>query len=117
MTDLEKNAIGSLFAHFDEERRLWSYETFGHPSERDGKGPLNHLKREIEEVLAEDNIEKRCEEYADCFFLLLDASSRDGMSLFDLVVELRKKLQKNKLREWQKPDASGVCEHKRGKHD
>lgn len=59
----------------------WSQSTFGNDASRGPQGPLLHLKKEVDEVLAapEDIVE-----YADLIFLTYDAARRAGFSFGQL---------------------------------
>lgn len=99
-----------------EEIRKFSEGAFG--KRKDATGPLNHLKREIDElldVLGKGGWEEE-EEWADCLLLLLDAwRIRYGNWIsYDKFIEMAdKKLEIAKKREWDKtPDDEGVYSHK-----
>lgn len=85
---------------FCKDRSEFSYKTFGTKQERGPNGPLEHLRREVGEVMAEP---KDRMEYADCFLLLLDAYNRAELGdLFDLINDANTKLEINKNRTWKK---------------
>jgi hypothetical protein len=84
----------------------WSDETFG--KNRKPTGPMNHLKKEVEEVL--DN-PYDTEEYADCLLLLIDAARLAGMTPESLLDAAMEKHLKNRLRKWGEADSFGVIEH------
>lgn len=85
---------------FCKNRSEFSYKTFGTKQERGPNGPLEHLRREVDEVIAEP---KDRTEYADCFLLLLDAYNRAELGdLFDLINDANIKLEINKNRTWKK---------------
>lgn len=85
---------------FCKNRSEFSYQTFGTKQERGPNGPLEHLRREVDEVMAEP---KDRMEYADCFLLLLDAYNRAELGdLFDLINDANVKLEINKNRTWKK---------------
>lgn len=110
---------------FFESRQKWSFETFGPPSQRDGRGPLAHLaEKEIPEVQAElSSLEtawpseharirqKLLEELVDCRFLLEDIISREGFTYYEYMDMCWKKLEKNQKRKWNKPSPDGIVEH------
>ena len=52
-----------------------------------------------------------CEEYADCFMLLLDSAAHYHLTVDALINLTRKNLEVNKKRKWGKPDKNGVVEH------
>ena len=86
--------------HFWKAQAEWSRRTFGSDTSRGPIGPLKHLAKEVNETLAAPN---DLEEYADCLFLLFDASRRAGFGYDDLLNAAWDKLEKNKAREWPTP--------------
>ncbi len=91
----------------------WSSATFGTPQERGPEGPLNHLRKEINEAIDDpDDIV----EFADMYMLLSDAASRAGHSMSDVLYASIEKLLVNKKREWGPINADGFSEHVRD-HD
>lgn len=100
---------------FWERQKEWSYETFGPPSYRGPKGPLDHLIKEAKEAYEEGDIQKLMEEIADCLFLVFDAAHRHGMSYSQLAKVAMAKLAKNKTRTW--PDWKTVPPDKASEHD
>lgn len=88
----------------------WSQKTFGSDKERGPIGPLKHLRKEAKEAIAKPN---DLEEYADCLFLVFDATRRAGFSYDQLVEACFAKLAENKGRKWQKPTKDGPVEHVR----
>ena len=91
---------------FFEQQRVWSYETFGPPSFKGPRGPLDHLRKEVEEALAETDPQKQREEIIDCLFLVFDAAHRSGMHYGEIARLALEKLRKNKARTW--PDWRGT---------
>lgn len=87
-----KNNFEDLFNRI----RAWQIETFG-PNIRGPQGPLNHLKKEIDEVLSKPD---DLEEYADMMFLVIDAVYRGGFTISEFYDMIEFKLQKNKERDW-----------------
>jgi NTP pyrophosphatase (non-canonical NTP hydrolase) len=100
------------------EHAAWSRETFGQDHVRGPVGAMKHLAKEVQEVLAEladwpcgtrdakkEKDAKLIEEFADCVFLVFDACRRAGFDYQQLVRACFDKLEKNKVREWQKPTA------------
>ena len=105
------------------------------PNERT-LGVIDHIKKELKEVEAEDTPEGRAKEWNDVVILALDGATRamrealrargtleptaDDIAL-EVVREIKRKQRgKNELRDW--PDWRTVpedkaIEHKRGKHD
>lgn len=51
------------------------------------------------------------EELSDCMTLILDCSTHLGCNADELITACYNKLEKNKSREWGKPDKNGVVEH------
>jgi hypothetical protein len=98
------------FRRLQKEAFEWSESQFGSKEERGPEGPLNHLKKEIDEVLEnQDDVE----EWADVLLLVLDGMSRVGMSVNYVEDAAWDKLNINKRRKWSPPDADGVSEHVR----
>lgn len=86
-----------------EVQRQWSDHTFGTPDERGPYGPLDHLRKEVEEAITSpDDVE----EFADLHLLVWDAARRAGHTYWQLKQAVINKLAKNQRRKW--PDASGV---------
>jgi hypothetical protein len=83
----------------------------------DPRGPLNHLKEEVEELLEAIGQENEEEEWADCVLLLLDAFRiryGDDTSFNKLLHFALNKLDVLKQREWEEdPDMKGVFRHKK----
>lgn len=84
-----------ILERFWIEQGKWSQETFGLDSERGPIGPLKHLEKEIQEVLQDPSDEM---EYIDCFFLIIDAIRRKGISIERFEQLLFQKLEINKAR-------------------
>ena len=79
----------------------WGEQTFG----AGRPGPiLAHFKKEVKELL--ENGEPS--EAADCLILLFQHAYSTG---YDLMDEVRKKMEINRKRRWGKPDSEGVIEH------
>lgn len=96
------------FEQFCKEQGDWSQATFGSDAVRGPKGPLLHLQKEVAEALAEledggNATEPLDMEIIDCFFLVIDAARRNGMTPAWLLMLAGKKLRINKARTWQKP--------------
>ena len=106
-------------SNFFEEQRAWSYETFGPPSFKGPKGPLDHLKKEADEARDEPDPGKQREEIVDCLFLVFDAAHWAGMSYGDLVNGAFVKLLVNKHKrtwpDWRGTDPDKAIEHDRSK--
>lgn len=114
-----RDAALAMLAFF-EKQQAWSYETFGPPSFKGPRGPLDHLKKEAQEAYDEADPERQREEIVDCLFLVYDAAHRAGMSYLDLVRGAFAKLEKNQGRtwpDWRGTDPDKAIEHVRtGEH-
>lgn len=83
-------------------------------------GPLNHLLREIQEVINEEKSHAPNEnnasllEFADCLLLLLNAFRIRHRDLLagDLLRACMNKIEMNKKRTWNKPDSDMTFQHK-----
>ena len=94
---------------FQQLTFAWSAATFG---VRGPAGPINHLKSECDEIIAEP---LDLEEYADAFLLLQDAASRAGFKMSQVFQAATKKHVKNTMREWPpvgETNEQGFTEHK-----
>jgi hypothetical protein len=104
----------------------WSQATFGTDAERGPKGPLLHLKKEVEECLqayeqwnspdymdAAHNRDLLRMEIIDCLFLVIDAARRTGMTHNQFLELAYSKLEINKNRRWNKPTSDEPAEHVR----
>lgn len=86
---------------------------FGGPGVRGPEGPLNHLRKEIDEIFEDYNDP---EEFADAFILLFDAAHLAFHDPTLIQEEIKLKMEKNRRRTWQQPDpVTGVIEHDRSK--
>lgn len=83
----------------------WQQATFG---DRPPTAPLHHLAKEVKEALAAPH---DVSEYADMMLLLIDAAKCAGFTARDLLDATYAKLEVNRQRKWQAPDADGVCLH------
>lgn len=99
----------------------WSSNTFGPGSVRGPRGPLLHLGKEVSECLEELDYKgitpELLEEFADCLFLLVDATWRAGYTNQDLMRAAYEKLEKNRARswpDWRASDPNAPIEHVRG---
>lgn len=77
-----------------EQHTEFSIKTFG--KNRDPKGPLKHLLKEVNEVI--ENPED-VTEFADCLLLTIDSIRLNGHTLNDVIVAAFNKLEINKKRE------------------
>lgn len=101
--------LGIALTDLADQHAAWSQETFGSDKERGPEGPLKHMRKEIEEVLANPT---DLQEYADLLLLLLDASRRAGIGPYSLIRAGQAKLKINKERTWPKPTGmSDAVEH------
>lgn len=92
----------------------WSNKTFGPPFIRGPQGPIDHLRKELEEVKNADYL--NLEEYVDCFFLILDAARRANFTDSEFMEACFNKLEKNSKRtwpDWRKADPNKAIEHQR----
>ena len=108
-----------MLNYLKEEIIDFSESQFGVRKGTECRGPLNHLKLEVEElieVIGEGGKEEE-EEWADCLLLLLDAFRiRYGneTSYNKLLHFALNKLDVIKKREWNKePDENGVFSSKK----
>jgi hypothetical protein len=53
-------------------------------------------------------------EYADCYMLLMDIASNNGILLSDIHAAAERKLEINKNRKWGKQNKDGSIEHVEG---
>lgn len=93
------------------EERLWQDETFPLST---SASRAEHLRREAEE-LAKDP--ENPEEMADVLLLLSHLARGKGGPGVSLVRAVLSKQEKNRAREWGKPDCDGVVEHIRRSPD
>lgn len=89
-----------------EDAFAWSEKTFG--KDRGPEGPLNHLKRECDEAIANPT---DIMEFGDMWLLLSDAASRAGFTMSQVLFAAQVKLDINKNRKWGDIDSEGVSEH------
>lgn len=107
--DYGTDAGADLFMLINDHAK-WSQETFGGDDERDCIGPLEHLKKEIEEVKQNP---ADVTEWADMFLLYLDGLRRAGIG-FPMMLEVaRRKHEHNKLRKCNKAENGKPSEHVR----
>ena len=102
---------------FMDDIHKWADDTFG--TERTSIAPLHHLQKEVEETIKamkQGIRENTLIELADCFILILNASSKYRVTFAELLKVSRNKMEINKSRKWGKPDSNGVCEHIREVH-
>lgn len=102
------------FEQFCREQGGWSQDVFGSDAMRGPVGPLKHLRKEVEEALADPSDKM---EYVDCFFLVIDAARRAGIGPTELLTLAEEKLAINRARKWAKPTSDEPVEHERGESD
>lgn len=104
------------FAALCADQAKWSNAMFGDESVKGPIGPIKHLKKECDEVLAKPDDRG---EYADLFLLTLDAHRRAGMSPQQIIDNASAKLQIVKTRTYiadpNNPDQA--VEHERGEQE
>jgi len=98
------------FVDFWHAQAEWSRKAFGPDNVRGPAGPLKHLKKEVDETLANPT---DLEEYVDCLFLVCDATRRAGFSPEQLLQVAFAKLEKNKARVWPPTSTDEPVEHVR----
>jgi hypothetical protein len=106
----------------------WSNRVFGDEQQRGPWGPLNHLRREVDE--AQNALSRLAEAYdeesvpttldlefetelADCLILIFDVARRARMTAMSLVGTALEKMEVNRGRVMGEPDEEGVIEHLR----
>lgn len=94
------NHHGPDLAAFWHAHSQWSQATFGTDSERGPTGPLKHLRKEVDEALANPGDASKL---ADLLFLTFDAACRSGLTYEQLVAAAWAKLEVNKARKWTPP--------------
>ena len=120
-----EQGLGQRLFELESRQSVWSQRTFGLDSKRGPLGPLRHLEEEARE--AQDEAVMVAEtaggcgsaaaksnlriELADCFLLLLDATRRSGLTVWDLVEEARKKQAVNEQRQWPTPTDDEPVRH------
>lgn len=88
----------------------WQNETF---PDATALSKVAHLKEEIEELSIDvkiDSVNKELE-FADCLMLLFGAAASSGMSYEIICHAIDAKMEINRIRKWDKPDANGVVHH------
>ena len=86
----------------------WSSDTFGDATVRGPEGPLNHLRKEIDEVIADPS---DVVEFADMYMLVSDAASRAGHKMSDVIRASVDKLAVCETRDWGPVNDQGFSEH------
>ena len=101
------------FSDWCARHRRWSEDTFGPASERGPAGPIDHLRKEVEELAAAPT---DLEEVADIIHLAWDAAWRAGHTFEDFAEMLTSKQRKNigrKWPDWRKAPEGKAIEHVR----
>ena len=93
---------------FQIELNAWQDTVFGHNKETQGRGAIEHMKSEAEEIIKDP---KDLSEYADCLLLLLNALHCNGYNMDNLYQACKDKLKINKARTWGKRNKHGYIEH------
>ena len=99
--------MNKLIQELQDDIEMWASKTF------DAKRPestIKHLEKETRELLAQPY---DLQEYADVGILWLNAASKAGFTVKDLIAAMIVKHSENKMRKWGPPDKDGVCEHVR----
>lgn len=91
----------------------WSERNFGTPKEHGPVGPLRHLAKEAIEAAEAPDRKSRCEELADCTFLLLDALRRADVSAQELAEAMNDKMAILEKRVYRKTGKDMPIEHDR----
>lgn len=102
------------FNKFWIEQGTWSNKVFGPEIKRGPVGPLKHLEKEAKEAYGETDKTKQQEEIIDCFFLVIDAARRAGLTPETFFYCAFWKLEINKNRQWHKTSSDEPVEHVRG---
>lgn len=118
MSRSRKYQADNRFARLWGEVSVWSQATFGTDDERGPIGPLDHLKKEIEEckaaILLKCPSDEIMLEFADLLILVCDAARRHKISQETLISYALSKMQINRNRIYHKPtDPNAVSEHVR----
>lgn len=90
----------------------WSWNTFGPSDIRGPEGPIDHLRKEVEELA---RAPRDIEEVADVIHLAADVAWRAGYTFKDFMDTLNAKQRKNMARKW--PDWRTAPANKAIEHD
>lgn len=82
----------------------WNKETFGESN----TGLIGHFKEEVKEFDEALDTPEEALEAADIVILLMVRAHRKG---YDLLGSVYKKMEINRRRKWQKPNAQGIVHH------
>lgn len=101
------------------EVHQWADETFG--QNRSASSVAHHLVQESNELSealelfkeypTDKNKIKVHKEFADAFILILNAASKHGLTLENLLTFAQHKMDQNRERIWGEPDEKGVVNH------
>lgn len=94
-----------------ERQREWSVRTFGPAEVRGPRGPLDHIRKEVEEVAADPY---DLTEWADVIILALDGAWRAGHEPADILRAVIDKQARNEARtwpNWRTADPDKAIEH------
>jgi len=88
----------------------WGDRTFPSHKQSGVRGPVYHLREEVEELIERFEVgEDISAEAADCGILLLMVAHLADFSLDDAIQE---KHRINENRTWGPPDENGICHHR-----
>jgi hypothetical protein len=93
------------------EQQAFSHATFGPPSFKDHRGPIDHLRKELVEV---EEAPGDPMEWADILLLAFDGAMRAGHSPEQIAQAITYRLEINKRRSW--PDWRGTDHAKAIEH-
>lgn len=97
-----------------DEGHKWSCSVFGEKYREILM--LHHLKEEVDELIESienNNTDNEKVEFADIFLLTINTASRRGYNAEDLINFTHRKIELNKLREWEPADEKGIIRHKK----
>ena len=92
-------------------QRDWSTRTFGPPTVRGPLGPLDHIRKELDEIEADPH---DVGEWVDVIILAFDGAWRAGHEPIDILRAVHAKQARNELRTW--PDWRGTDPDKAIEH-
>lgn len=89
--------MSAIDAAHIEHQRAWSEVTFGPREHRGPLGPLDHIRKELDEVAADPY---DLEEWVDIIILAIDGACRAGHEPQSIIDAIKTKQAKNEAREW-----------------
>lgn len=95
--------MSAIDAAHIEHQREWSTNAFGPRDLRGPRGPLAHIRKEVEEVAEDPAV---LEEWVDIIILAFDGAWRAGHEPQAIIDAVKAKQAKNEARDW--PDWRGV---------